>query len=108
MSGQGQHSHAAGGLILVMLQGAHGVLQHWSSQGADITAPDAASTAVLAALSFWDYSLVAEVPGSEAYKATGRCFSVASGRISFSYALKGERCTAGHSQHSSGRWMTVA
>ena len=48
-----------------------------------------ASTAVLAALSFWDYSLVAEVPGSEAYKATGRCFSVASGRISFNYALKG-------------------
>ena len=26
----------------------------------------------------------------EAYKATGRCFSVAAGRISFCYGLKGE------------------
>ena len=47
-------------------------------------------TAVVAALSFWDYSLVASVPGSDAYKATGRCFSVASGRISYTYALKGQ------------------
>ena len=44
---------------------------------------------MIAALSFWDYSLVANVQGSDTYKATGRCFSVAAGRISYSYGLKG-------------------
>lgn len=49
---------------------------------------------MLAALSFWDYAQQTDraIPGvGEAYKATGRCFSVAAGRISFSYGLKGER-----------------
>lgn len=49
----------------------------------------AQNTAVLAALSFWDYAFVAEVPGSDAYKATGRCISVAAGRISYTYGFKG-------------------
>ena len=44
---------------------------------------------MIAALSFWDYSLVANVQGSDTYKATGRCFSVAAGRISYSYGLRG-------------------
>lgn len=47
--------------------------------------------AVIAALSFWDYSqrIDAALPGvGEAYKATGRCISVAAGRISFCYGLK--------------------
>ena len=60
------------------------VLQHWQ---ADVTGQS--ETAVIAALSFWDYSLVANVQGSDTYKATGRCFSVAAGRISYSYGLKG-------------------
>ena len=47
-------------------------------------------TAVLAALSFWDYAFVANVPGSDAYKATGRCISVAAGRISYTYGFKGK------------------
>lgn len=63
------------------------MLQHWTAAGIDIERGD--ETAVVSALSFWDYSLVGSVPGSEAYKATGRCFSVASGRISYTYALKG-------------------
>ena len=66
------------------------MLQHWAGEGAEVCQPGRQSTAVLAALSFWDYSLVAESAGSEAYKATGRCFSVASGRISYAFALKGE------------------
>ena len=70
-----------------MLQDAYEVLQHWTAAGIDVQRED--ETAVVAALSFWDYSLIATSPGSEAYKATGRCFSVASGRISFTYALKG-------------------
>ena len=64
------------------------MLQQWTSAGIDVERQD--ETAVVAALSFWDYSLVAAVPGSDAYKATGRCFSVASGRISYTYALKGD------------------
>jgi 3-oxoacyl-(acyl-carrier-protein) synthase/acyl carrier protein len=51
-----------------------------------------AQVGVLAALSFWDYSIQTDrhLAGvGEAYKATGRCFSVASGRISFCYGLKG-------------------
>lgn len=47
-------------------------------------------TAVLAALSFWDYAFVADVPGSDAYKATGRCISVAAGRISYTYGFRGD------------------
>jgi hypothetical protein len=47
-------------------------------------------TAVLAALSFWDYAFVANVPASDAYKATGRCISVAAGRISYTYGFKGK------------------
>ena len=60
------------------------MLQHWQ----DSTSAQS-ETAVVAALSFWDYSLVASVQGSDTYKATGRCFSVAAGRISYSYGLKG-------------------
>ena len=47
---------------------------------------------VLASISFWDYSLQADRHIGrlgEAYKATGRCFSVAAGRISYCYGLKG-------------------
>ncbi|BDA51455.1 probable oleandomycin polyketide synthase, modules 5 and 6 [Coccomyxa sp. Obi] len=70
----------------LMLEGAWPVLQNWgtsaSTEGND-------QTAVVAALSFWDYSLIAEVQGSDTYKATGRCFSVAAGRISYTYSLKG-------------------
>lgn len=47
---------------------------------------------MVAALSFWDYSPQVDrhLPGSgEAYKASGRCFSVAAGRISFCHGLKG-------------------
>ena len=72
-------SHAS-----VAMQDAWQVLQHWRGDAAG-----QAETAVVAALSFWDYSLVANVPGSDTYKATGRCFSVAAGRISYSYGLKG-------------------
>jgi hypothetical protein len=53
----------------------------------------APTTAVVAAQSFWDYAqrTDAAVPGvGEAYKATGRCFSVAAGRISFCFGLRGE------------------
>ena len=52
---------------------------------------------MLAALSFWDYAQQTDraIPRvGEAYKATGRCFSVAAGRISFSYGLKGEPSAA--------------
>jgi hypothetical protein len=47
---------------------------------------------VIAALSFWDYSLLLGgqlAGGSETYKATGRCFSVAAGRISYIHGLRG-------------------
>lgn len=45
---------------------------------------------MVAALSFWDYSLILGAnTGGDAYKATGRCFSVAAGRVSYSYGLKG-------------------
>ena len=60
------------------------MVQQW---GADSARRE--DTAVVACLSFWDYSLVAHTPGSDAYKATGRCFSVAAGRISYTHAFKG-------------------
>lgn len=69
------------------MQGAEGVRRSWGRASADLDAHSA--TAVLAALSFWDYAFVADVPGSDAYKATGRCISVAAGRISFTYNFKG-------------------
>lgn len=72
------------GLYMAM-QDSWQVLQHWQHD----TAGPQPETAVIAALSFWDYSLVANVQGSDTYKATGRCFSVAAGRISYSYGLKG-------------------
>ncbi|KAL4548258.1 hypothetical protein Ndes2526B_g00840 [Nannochloris sp. 'desiccata'] len=68
----------------IMLEGAYEVLPLPSEHQAQV--------GVLAALSFWDYSIQADrhlVGAGEAYKATGRCFSVASGRISFCYGLKG-------------------
>ena len=67
----------------------------WGQAGYD--ASPAQSTAVLAALSFWDYAFVAEVPGSDAYKATGRCISVAAGRISYTYGFKGASSLAADS-----------
>lgn len=70
------------------MQGAEGVRRSWRRASADSDAYNA--TAVLAALSFWDYAFVADVPGSDAYKATGRCISVAAGRISFTYDFKGK------------------
>ena len=66
------------------------MVQQWGAPGAaQAGAAAAEDAAVVACLSFWDYSLVAQVRGSDAYKATGRCFSVAAGRISFTHALKG-------------------
>jgi 3-oxoacyl-(acyl-carrier-protein) synthase/acyl carrier protein len=68
----------------MMLEGAYEVLPLPSEHEAQV--------GVLAALSFWDYSIQADrhlAGAGEAYKATGRCFSVASGRISFCYGLKG-------------------
>ena len=70
----------------------------WGQAGWD--ASPAQSTAVLAALSFWDYAFVAEVPGSDAYKATGRCISVAAGRISYTYGFKGMSSLAADSIQS--------
>lgn len=61
------------------------MVQHW---GPGVGGHEE-NVAVVACLSFWDYSLVAQVQGSDAYKATGRCFSVAAGRISYTFALKG-------------------
>lgn len=75
------------------------MLHVWSGAGQGMQASDhsepvdLSETSVIAALSFWDYSLVADVAGSETYKATGRCFSVAAGRISYVYGLKGESQT---------------
>ena len=78
--------------------------------------PGIDATSVVTALSFWDYSLLTTVrmtahliftavicitgmiemrnlgvqsAGSDAFKTTGRCFSVAAGRIAYTYALKG-------------------
>lgn len=67
------------------VQGSWEVVQNWGdnkSSGMD-------QTAVVAALSFWDYSLVSDVQGSDTYKATGRCFSVAAGRISYTFSFNG-------------------
>lgn len=67
------------------MQGSWEVVHNWGdnkSSGVD-------ETAVVAALSFWDYSLVSDVQGSDTYKATGRCFSVAAGRISYTFSFKG-------------------
>ena len=47
------------------------------------------STAVIAALSFWDYADVAITVGSDAFRATGRCLSVAAGRVAFTHGFKG-------------------
>ncbi len=61
----------------------------WEGEGLELSNLSA-STSVVAALSFWDYSLLlSDSTGGDTYKATGRCFSVAAGRISYSYALKG-------------------
>ena len=51
------------------------------------------STAVLTALSFWDYAVAVDAArvGGDAFKATGRCFSVAAGRVSFTFGLRGAR-----------------
>ena len=78
-------------LLFRMPQAAWEVASQWQGPAhADLTAPAAASTAVIAALSFWDYSLVTPVgAGSDVYKATGRCFSVAAGRVSFVHGFKG-------------------
>ena len=84
------------------VQDAWGVLSHWQQQGQEaqtepMTAVAAAAdqTAVVAALSFWDYSLLYDGTAGEAYKATGRCFSVAAGRISYVYGLKGTHLPCG-------------
>ena len=71
-------------------QGAYEVSQAWQLPAGELTACAEQSTAVVAALSFWDYSLVTPLgAGSDTYKATGRCFSVAAGRISFVHGFKG-------------------
>ena len=70
----------------LMLEGSYEALNEISS------ASTTTNVAVLASISFWDYSVQADrhfVGVGDAYKATGRCFSVAAGRISFCYGLKG-------------------
>ncbi len=70
-------------------QGSWEAVKPWG----DKTSPGVGDeTAVVAALSFWDYSLVSDVAGSDTYKATGRCFSVAAGRISYTFSFKGASC----------------
>ena len=74
------------------MQDAWSVLGHWQQQlpeSAEAGPSGTDQTAVVAALSFWDYSLLYDGTAGEAYKATGRCFSVAAGRISYVYGLKG-------------------
>ena len=73
--------------VALFLQGAQDVHSAW--QGSDTSNNEAIDTAVIAALSFWDYAFVASTPGSDAYKATGRCISVAAGRISYTFGYKG-------------------
>lgn len=76
------------------MQGAADVIKSWGEEASDDSLLD--STAVLAALSFWDYAFVANVPGNDAYKATGRCISVAAGRISYTYGFKGKILLSSH------------
>lgn len=65
------------------------MLDKWQQQQPPEAEAAGDQTAVVAALSFWDYSLLYDGTAGEAYKATGRCFSVAAGRISYVYRLKG-------------------
>jgi 3-oxoacyl-(acyl-carrier-protein) synthase/acyl carrier protein len=75
----------------MMLEDAAAALAGWgAAAGSPPPPPD--SLAVLASQSFWDYAQATDraIPWvGEAYKATGRCFSVAAGRISFCLGLKG-------------------
>ncbi len=79
------------------MQEAWTVLSYWQQQHQEASAAPASTataadqTSVVAALSFWDYSLLYDGTAGEAYKATGRCFSVAAGRISYVYGLRGKR-----------------
>lgn len=67
-----------------------------SRAATDLGAQGAASTAVIAALSFWDYSAMLPVgTESDAHKTSGRCFSVAAGRISYVQGFKGT-CSGKH------------
>jgi acyl transferase domain-containing protein len=75
-----------------LLQAAWEVTVAWQAGGgaADLTAKGPASTAVVAALSFWDYSAMLPAgTNSDAHKTSGRCFSVAAGRISYVQGFKG-------------------
>jgi len=75
----------------MMLEDSWEILSSWNSDGRDNSIVSVAAT-----MSFWDYSqqIDAALPGTgEAFKATGRCFSVAAGRISFCYGLKGPSMT---------------
>ena len=101
---------------MLLWQDAYAVLS--TRCASDDTQPGIDSTSVVTALSFWDYSLLTTVrmtarlicmspavtcitgvtvmcyldvqsAGSDAFKTTGRCFSVAAGRIAYTYALKG-------------------
>lgn len=103
-------------LTMLFWQDAYAVLS--SRCATKDTKPGIDSTSVVTALSFWDYSLLTTVrmsarliytsaavnciagiivmrylgmqsAGSDALKTTGRCFSVAAGRIAYTYALKG-------------------
>jgi hypothetical protein len=76
-------------VMICGLQDAYHIFHSWEVQGQNMS-DLRASTSVVAALSFWDYSLIlGKDTGGDAFKATGRCFSVAAGRISYCYALKG-------------------
>lgn len=72
---------------LCPFQDASHALSAWSGH------PNRDSTAVISAQSFWDYASEADraIPGlGAAYRASGRCFSVAAGRISFTFGLQGD------------------
>lgn len=61
------------------------------------TTSSASEAAVVSAQSFWDYASVSDeyaaaggsAGSGETYKATGRCFSVGAGRISFTHGFTG-------------------
>ena len=103
-------------LTTLLWQDAYAVLS--TRCATEDTQPGIDTTSVVTALSFWDYSLLTTVritarliftsaavncitgmiemhylgvqsAGSDAFKTTGRCFSVAAGRIAYTYALKG-------------------
>ena len=103
----------------LMLEGAGEVLAALgagAAAAADAGPLAGGDVAVVAAQSFWDYAQQTDraLPGvGEAYKATGRCFSVAAGRISFCFGLRGAPGgwggpAEGTGLRVGGRWLQPA